>query len=473
MSQQYSTISSIFFIWRKTSQYSTYTVLYKVRAHSWQVRPKNLFPEIESEGYITRRDQFALRDQIQREKAEKKEKAKAEKENMKKSKPRGVRKTVDKTAQPKRRGRPPKNPPVASVPTEGEIAAGEIEPKIEKTSNKKRERQQSVSTTPVCSPPRKTQATSAMEEEPVVDTGTASASHDTKTDNQSHLTGKSSTPTPSQTSLSKPRRARKSATKAPEYMVDGKQNALDKDPASAEAEETTKNPSKGASRRVRKSSSKQTAVAPGDKQVDMEKPKSPRRRTTRKKEPTPKPAGGDVEEGKIEATNSTRRAKKQQPAKNNQQSSGSKPSHDEPATETARRRPPRLPTKSISLKTEILTYDAVVAKCVELYKECPKVHCSCNSEPVCHKGGFIPQFEDAAPCRLSIYWKTDAVGLKVQDFSVNDGKTWKWTQCFYFATPGMCIQSAILCMTQFVSWCLNSLYVYMILGWSIFNVVIP
>ena len=392
-----------------------------------------------------------------REKAEKKEQAKAEKENMKKSKPGGVRKTVDKTAQPKRRGRPPKNPPVASVPPEGESAV-EIELKNEKTPNpkKKRDRQQSVSTTPVPSPPRKTQATSAMEDEPVVDTGAASTSHDTKTDNHSHPTGKSPALTPSQTSLPKPRRSRKTATKAPEHMVDDKPNALDKDPASAEAVQTTKNQPKGASKRVRKPSSK-PAVAPDDKQVDMEKPKNPGRRTTSKKEPTPKPAGGDVEEGKVEVKNRARRAKKtdQQPAKNDQQSSGSKPSGEEPATQLARRRPPRLPTKSISLKTEILTYDAVVAKCVELYKECPKVHCSCNNEPICHKGECIPQFEDDAPCRLSIYWKTDAVGLKVQDFTANDGKTWKWTQSFYFATPGMCIQSAIFCMTQFASWRLN------------------
>ena len=368
---------------------------------------------------------------------------------MNKSHPRRVRKTVSKTAQPKRRGRPPKNLPVASGPTEGEIAAGEIEPKIDKkTSTKKRERQQFVSITPVSSPAKKAQATSAMEE-PMVDTGAAGASQDTKTDNRSHPTGKSSTPTPSQTSLPKTRRARK-ATKPSERMVDDKPNVLDKDPASAEVEETTKNPPKCESRRARKPASKQTAVVPDDRQVDIEEPKSPPRRTTRKKEPTPKP-----EEGEVEGTKKhrTRRAKKtdEQPGKNDQQSSGSKPSNEEPATEPARRRPLRPPSKLIPLNTEILTYDAVVAKCVELYKECPKVHCSCNGEPVCHKGGFLAQFEDAAPCRLSIYWKTDAVGLKVQDFTANDGKTWKWTQCFYFATPGMCIQSAILCMTQFVS----------------------
>eukprot|EP00435_Cladocopium_sp_Y103_P040802 s1455_g11.t1 len=314
-------------------------------AQDRRVCPKNLFPDIESDGYITRRDQFALRDQIQKEKQEKKEKAKAEKENVKNSKPRRVKKSVDKTAQPKRRGRPPKNPPVASVPAEGN-AAGESEPKIEKPSKKKRERQQCVSTTPVSSPPKKAQATSmpAMEETPMADTGAASSSQKAKTDNRQHPREKSSTPTP----LSNPRRTRKTVTKASEHKVDDKPDAPGQEQGS-----------------------RFTGV---DEQVDMEKPKSQTRRNTRKKEPTPKPAGGDVEKGNAEVTKRTRGAKTDEPkpAKNDQPTSGSKPSEEKLATQPARRRPPRLPSKSIPLSTEILTYDAVVAKCIELYKECPK-----------------------------------------------------------------------------------------------------
>ena len=74
-----------------------------------QVKPKQLFPEIEPEHYITRRDQFALRDELQKEKAEKREAAKVEKE---------AKALAKAKSGPAKRGRPPKK----SVESQGKSA---------------------------------------------------------------------------------------------------------------------------------------------------------------------------------------------------------------------------------------------------------------------------------------------------------------------------------------------------------------
>lgn len=107
--------------------------------------------------------------------------------------------------------------------------------------------------------------------------------------------------------------------------------------------------------------------------------------------------------------------------------------------------------KRVRSKPQPIDIDSPPASWDEVVSECNKIFLKCQHENHGddHQPKFAPQFLGDAPCRLSIYWKTKAVGLKIQKYG-EDGKTWKWVQSYFLSTPAPCIQALVYCMVQFV-----------------------
>ena len=301
------------------------------------MKPKKLFPDITADGYITRRDQFKLRDELRSEREEKAEESRKEKEakanrnsnKVKKGKAQGKTKAASKA---KARGRPPKSSVKSSGPSATEL------PDVSKNERVK-------------DPPKPEEENSAFNGEQA-----AAGSEATKTVEEVIV--------PASKASTRKRRPRKSEQ--------GEKHAV---------------------------------------QVEGPMPESPEKPA--RKRHSAKGGTATKETPKVE-----------EPAGSGGQRVRSKP-------------------QPIDINSPPASWDDVLSECLNIFRDCYHEH---EDD---HQPKLVPQFVGDAPCRLSIYWKTNAVGLKTRKYG-EDGKTWKWVQSFFLSTPAPCIQALVYCMVQFV-----------------------
>ena len=105
-------------------------------------------------------------------------------------------------------------------------------------------------------------------------------------------------------------------------------------------------------------------------------------------------------------------------------------------------RAPRAPIVAIDVNEHrVTTQEEAKAHLLDIMKSCAA------------KGGphqdVGAQFPTNAPCRLSIYWKSSSVGLKIRVVE-EEGAPWKWTQPYYLSMAAGCMCAKIYCAKQVV-----------------------
>ena len=402
------------------------------------------FPEIEAEAYITRRDQFALRDELQKEKAEKRAEAKA--------------KAIAKAnATPKKRGRPPKK----STGTNG-ADQPDPRPHVEPSDTADQDAPAPADTIDTDSKPArkrpraprvpKDTPASGKEDKPK-ETTKPSRSRKTKEDKTKPVPEKEDNKVEGSAiaELPKPSRSRRSKT-----------------PASGNFEGEDKTCKKAAEVKTGPSSKKRPTPVESS---EVGQPVKRRSRTAKTPElvssgpssgsrgPQPDPMDSLVEEleelsvkdpeAEKEKKGAKRKSIKGKDGKETEGKQGeSKKKRNSTGSNSGKKR--RTPV-TILMNQHTDTFDECLEKFRQLFQHCLDHHHS----PAEHLGEGGPQFEQQAPCRLSIYWKTRAVGLKVKVLD-GPGQPEKWSQIFYISTPVKCFQASIYAMTQIVSWLISA-----------------
>ena len=386
------------------------------------MKPKQLFPEIEAEGYITRRDQFALRDELQREKADQREKSKQEKEveaakkALKKAQ-REAKKAAKAKAEPKRRGRPPAK---------------------DKAGPKKVEVQQDGPGADLAEP-----STTSSTAEPSVNLPKESGK---KPENLEEIQSKNLGEKPSEnlpeTSSAPASSAAKRPARAPRSKAAAKATANPKAKAKA-----AKEPSAGSKDRPRPSKrgrAKSSSEPIADEPTAAPVKKSPRTaRAIRRLAAGPAHGSDSASAAPAPAMGSDVETHPATPKQSRKRKSGSKDlKGEENKVEPAK----KAKTLVIDHKQQPHVYDEAVLEMRKLFKHC------CDHHTDCHRPDQSEQFAKEAPCRLSIYWKVNSCGLKVKQEGTKDSKE-KWPQVFYITSPtAKCIQVAIYIAKQLASW---------------------
>ena len=132
------------------------------------------------------------------------------------------------------------------------------------------------------------------------------------------------------------------------------------------------------------------------------------------------------------------------------------PAKVEPSPSNGRKRRPstasasgkkRRKTVIIDMLQQPDSFEQAAVEIKKLFQHCRDCHHNADD----HREGGHDQFGPESPCRLSVYWKSTAVGLKVK-LPGGNGEADAWPQIFYISTPVKCIQASIYCATQLVSW---------------------